>query len=93
MRRGDWLVCYSPTIEIGGGALRAFTAIGRVEGAEVYPHDMGGGFVPYRRDVRYAEAEEVALDMIKPKLEFCARRTGGWRFAAVTSCSKGPTSP
>jgi EVE domain len=77
MRRGDWLVYYSPTTEIGGAALRAFTAIGEVEGAEVYRHDMGGGFVPYRRDVRYAEAHEVALDMIKPELEFCTRPNWG----------------
>jgi hypothetical protein len=77
MRPGDWLVYYSPTIEMGGGALRAFTAIGQVEGAEVYPYDMGGGFVPYRRDVRYADAEEVALDMIKQKLEFCGRPNWG----------------
>ena len=32
MRRGDWLVYYSPTTEMGGAALRAFTAIGQVEG-------------------------------------------------------------
>ena len=50
----------------------AFTAIGQLEGEEVYAYDMGGGFVPYRRDVRYADAKEVALDMIKPKLELCA---------------------
>ena len=77
MHRGDWLVYYSPTIEMGGAALRAFTAIGQVEGAEVYPYDMGGGFVPYRRDVRYADAQEVAMDMIKQKLELCARPNWG----------------
>jgi EVE domain len=77
MHRGDWLVYYSPTIDIGGDALRAFTAIGQVEGAEVYPYDMGGGFVPYRRNVRYVDTKEVALDMIKQKLEFCARPNWG----------------
>jgi hypothetical protein len=77
MRRGDWLVYYSPTIEMGGTALRAFTAIGQVEGGEAYTHDMGGGFVPYRCDVRYADAKEVALDMIKEKLAFCARSNWG----------------
>jgi hypothetical protein len=77
MRPGDWLVYYSPTIEMGGGALRAFTAIGQVEGAEVYACDMSGGFVPYRRDVRYAEAREVPLEMIKSKLDFCARPNWG----------------
>jgi hypothetical protein len=77
MRPGDWLVYYSPTIELGGAPLRAFTAIGRVEGAEVYPHDMGGGFVPYRRDVRYADAKEVTLDAIKERLELCTRPNWG----------------
>ena len=72
MRRGDWLIYYSPTTEMGGAPLRAFTAIGQVEGEDIYPHDMGSGFVPYRRNVRYADATEVALDLIKPKLELCA---------------------
>jgi hypothetical protein len=31
MRRGDWLVYYSPAVEMGGEPLRAFTAIGRIE--------------------------------------------------------------
>lgn len=77
MRPGDWLVYYSPTTEMGGTPLRAFTAIGRAEGEAIYPHDMGGGFVPYRRDVRYAAAEEVPLDMLKPRLAFCARPNWG----------------
>jgi len=41
MQGGDWLVYYSPTLEMGGAPLRAFTAIGRVEESEVYSHDMG----------------------------------------------------
>ena len=77
MRPGDWLVYYSPTTEISGVPLRAFTAIGRVEGAEIYPYDMGGGFVPYRRDVSYVDAQEALLDKIKPKLKFCARPNWG----------------
>ena len=72
MRRGDWLVYYSPTIEMGGEPLRAFTAIGQVEGEDTYLHDMGGGFIPTRRDVRYIRAKEVVLDVIKPKLKLCA---------------------
>lgn len=71
MRRGDWLVYYSPTVEMGGGALRAFTAIGQVEGNEVYRYDMGGGFVPFRRNVRYVDAREVALETIKQRLKLC----------------------
>jgi hypothetical protein len=38
---------------------------------------MGGGFVPNRRDVRYVDAKEVALDMIKERLELCGRPNWG----------------
>ena len=41
MRRGDWLVYYSPGIEMGGTPLRAFTALGQLEDEEVFPCDMG----------------------------------------------------
>src|SRR5260370_31139404 len=67
MRRGDWLVYYSPTIEMGGAALRAFTAVGQVEGPEVYQYDMGGGFVPYRRGLPYSVARELAIDTLEQK--------------------------
>lgn len=77
MNSGDWLIYYSPAIEMGGAPLRAFTAIGQVAGTEVYPHDMGGGFVPHRRVVRYVAAKEVMLDVIKEKLELCARLNWG----------------
>ena len=77
MRRGDWLVYYSPTVEIGGAPLRAFTAIGQVEDDEVFAYDMGGGFVPFRRRVGYAAAQAVALDGLKDRLELCARASWG----------------
>jgi len=77
MQGGDWLVYYSPTVEMGGAPLRVFTAIGRVEEGDVYSHDMGGGFVPFRRDVRYADACEVELDMIKDRLMLCAEANWG----------------
>jgi hypothetical protein len=54
MRGGDWLIYYSPAEKMRGGeAVQAFTAIGRVRGGAAYEFDMGGGFVPYRRDVDY----------------------------------------
>jgi hypothetical protein len=79
MKAGDWLVYYSPSVEIGGEPLRAFTAVGRIEDDEVFPFDMGGGFVPFRRRVRYARAREVALEAIKDRLELC--RGSGWGAA------------
>jgi hypothetical protein len=68
----DWLVYYSPTTEKGGGEpLRAFTALGRVTGAAIYPFDMGGGFVPFRRDVAYErDVGETPIRALAPRLRF-----------------------
>lgn len=73
MRAGDWLVYYSPTNEIGGDALKAFTAIGEIVDEEVIRFDMGSGFVPFRRRVRYESAGEVPLAALKDHLDLCAR--------------------
>jgi len=83
MSVGDWLVYYSPTTEFPEGApLRAFTALGRVVGADVYAFDMGGGFVPYRRDVAYlTEAREVPVRDLAAQLEFITRRAN-WGMLA-----------
>jgi hypothetical protein len=77
MHPGDWLVYYSPTLELGGEALRAFTAIGRVQDDEVFSFDMGEGFVPYRRRVAYLAVREVPLETLKARLELCARPNWG----------------
>ena len=78
MQPGDVLVYYSPTIEMGGEPLRAFTAIGRVEDPAVFQFDMGGGFVPYRRHVVYEkDVREVPLATLKDQLELCAEPNWG----------------
>jgi hypothetical protein len=77
MRRGDWLVYYSPTLERGGQPLKAFTALGRVQDDEVFEFDMGGGFVPFRRRIAYAKSTIVPLDDLKAQLELCARPNWG----------------
>jgi hypothetical protein len=82
MRPGDALVYYSPTTEYGGGVpLRAFTALGRVVGDDVYPFDMGGGFVPFRRDIAYERAGEVRLGALAPRLAF-VRDNPAWGMLA-----------
>ena len=67
MNVGDWLVYYSPRADFPDGEpLRAFTAIGRIVGDQVYTFDMGDGFVPYRRDVAYVKrAREVPVADLK----------------------------
>lgn len=80
MRAFDLLFYYSPTTERGGGErLQAFTAVGQVVGQEVYPFDMGGGFQPFRRDVRYLEADVVALAAVRAQLAFARDATWGMK--------------
>jgi hypothetical protein len=77
MQPGDCLIYYSPSTEFRGGEpLRAFTAFGRVSGARAYEFDMGGGFVPFRRDVSYFAARAVALASLSDQLHF-TRSTWG----------------
>ena len=80
MKPGDYLVYYSPSVEMHGEPLRAFTALGRVVDGDVFQFDMGGGFVPFRRRVVYEKvAREAPLAELKDRLELCA--TPSWGMA------------
>lgn len=71
MGGGDWLVYYSPrTAFRGGEPCQSFTAVGRVEGDDVYPFDMGGGFVPFRRAVRFLPCHEAPIRPLLDQLSF-----------------------
>lgn len=79
---GDRVVYYSPTVTIGGtDKLQAFVSIGLVNPGEVYPCDMGGGFVPFRRDVAYVPAREAPIAPLLDSLEFVEDRSRwGYKF-------------
>jgi EVE domain-containing protein len=78
MHAGDWLIYYSPSTEMGGGQkLQAFTALGQVLDERVYRHDMGGGFVPFRRDLRYERVRPVPLAALADQLHLTARPNWG----------------
>ena len=71
MAAGDWLIYYSPVETLDEGSpCRRFTAIGRVRGGEVYQVDMGGGFLPFRRDVDYRNATEAPIAPLIETLDF-----------------------
>jgi hypothetical protein len=83
MKPGDWLAYYSPTTEFRGGEpLRAFTALARVLSDTAYPFDMGGGFVPFRKDVAYvSEAHAAPIRPLLPRLHF-AQQHPNWGMLA-----------
>lgn len=59
---GDRVCYYAPTEQMGGGAkCQKFISWGVVQAGAPYAFDMGGGFVPYRRDVAYVPAQEVSI--------------------------------
>jgi hypothetical protein len=54
LRKGDLLIYYSPKVTMGGVELyQKFTAIGIVDDEMPYQVDMGGGFKPFRRNIKY----------------------------------------
>lgn len=78
---GDGVVYYSPSTVMGGkDGLKSFTAIGRVRPGEPYRFDMGGGFVPSRKDVDWAVGHEVPVAALAGQLDFTAGPNWGYQL-------------
>lgn len=77
MQPGDGLVYYSPRERIrDGAALKAFTAVGRIDDGDVWQADEGS-FEPWRRTVTYrAGARDVPIDELRGDLELTS--TPNW---------------
>jgi hypothetical protein len=78
---GDGIVYYSPT-EIYGRKerLQAFTLIGRVADADIYPGEMGG-WTAFRRNVDWAHAKDAPIAPLLDRLEFTrGRKTWGYQL-------------
>ncbi|EIZ79468.1 protein of unknown function DUF55, partial [Novosphingobium sp. Rr 2-17] len=68
LRKGDWIVYYSPREGMGdGSAVQAFTTIGRVVSETPYRVEQAMDFNPYRVDVDYLKDATPAP--IKPLLD------------------------
>lgn len=68
---GDTVAYYAPAEVLGGkDRLQRFVSIGLVQSGEPYRADMGNGFVPWRRDVRYLPAQEAPIAPLLPLLRF-----------------------
>ncbi|MDB4947956.1 MAG: hypothetical protein JWM27_605 [Gemmatimonadetes bacterium] len=81
MREGDWLIYYSPAEKMGGGEpVQSFTAIGRVRPGAAYEVEMGGGFVPFRRDVAYRPCNAAPIRPLLPDLAFLPDKSH-WGYA------------
>ncbi len=79
---GDRVAYYSPTRTMGGkDTLQAFVSIGVVQPGQPYAFDMGGGFVPFRRDVAYVPSQDAPIHPLLDALDFVEDRTRwGYKF-------------
>jgi EVE domain len=82
LHAGDRVAYYSPVRRFGEKeACQAFTALGVVRDERVYQADMGGGFVPFRRDVAYLSAQEAPIHPLLEALSFTrGKRSWGCAF-------------
>jgi hypothetical protein len=78
LARGDRVVYYSPVRVFGTrDAYQSFTAIGTLRDDRLYQGDMGGGFVPFRRDVDWLASEPAPIRPLLDALSF-TRGTPNW---------------
>jgi hypothetical protein len=82
LHAGDRVAYYAPAETFGGkDKLQSFVSIGVVQPGEPYQADMGGGFVPWRRDVAYVAANETPIVPLLGELEFVEdRQRWGYKF-------------
>ena len=79
---GDRIAYYAPAaVYAGGDKLQSFVSIGVVLPGAAYPFDMGSGFVPWRRDVRYAAAQEAPIAPLIESFDFVEdSKRWGYKF-------------
>ena len=81
VKPGDRVAYYAPTVTMGGSdRLQAFVSIGLVRPGDPYAFDMGGGFVPFRKDVAYVAAGEAPIAPLLDRFEFIQDRAR-WGYA------------
>jgi hypothetical protein len=82
MSIGDGIIYYSPKLEFEKNIpCQEFTAIGYVSGEETYLHDMGNGFIPYRRNIKYLESSPTQIRPLIEKLQFIDdKKQWGYKF-------------
>jgi len=79
---GDRVAYYAPTLTLGGkDKCQCFISLGLVQPGAPYAFDMGGGFVPFRRDVAYVPAVEASILPLLDQFEFVQDRAHwGYQF-------------
>lgn len=80
LKKGDFVIYYSSKVSMGGKELyQKFTSIGEVTDDVPYQVDIGGGFMPYRRNIKYFDAKHVDIKPLVPILPFIKNKTS-WGY-------------
>ncbi|MHB8275408.1 MAG: MarR family transcriptional regulator [Dermatophilaceae bacterium] len=80
MKEGDTLVYYSPVERLGDRTpLRQFTAIGTIADDVIWQADEGD-FKPFRRRVRYEDAQPVSVKDVKTLLRLTSAPNWGYQL-------------
>jgi len=79
MKKGDWLVYYSPKESFGGNeSCQKFTAIGKIADEDIYKFKMSDNFIPFRRNVTYLnDIKEQSIRPLLGRLSF-TQGTKNW---------------
>jgi EVE domain len=82
LKKGDWLVYYSPKQSMNGAAgLQEFTAIGEVRDDIVFQFEMNESFRPFRRQINYIKgAKPLPIEAVKSELELTAASNWGYQL-------------
>ena len=76
MHTADWVIYYSPRLEYDKPEkCQSFTAIGQILDERIYQYDMGGGFLPFRRDARFLPARDISILPLIEGLSFIKDKT------------------
>jgi EVE domain-containing protein len=82
VKPGDRVAYYAPTVTFRGkDKCQTFVRLGIVRQGKPYQFDMGGGFVPFRRDVEWLSENETPIAPLLKKLDFTAgKRNWGYQL-------------
>lgn len=79
MSAGDWIVHYSPKEKFQEKEpCQKFTSIGQIADEDIYEFDMGGGFVPWRRNINYLDGEPTPIVNLLDELSFTKDKGRSW---------------
>lgn len=77
LKKGDGIIIYSPKEQFRGNKpYQQFTALGEVVDDEIYQFDMGDGFEPFRRKIRYEKSfSNVPIKPLISSLNFIKNKS------------------